>query len=62
MTGQDAANTAKAFNEKLELLRSEVKNVPKAKFIAYLIGLFMFPGGSILCLFALYLRIFKTHK
>ncbi|OUV50259.1 MAG: hypothetical protein CBC76_02785 [Flavobacteriaceae bacterium TMED116] len=50
------------FNEKLELLRSEVKKVPKAKFIAYLIGLFMFPGGSILCLVALYLRIFKTHK
>lgn len=51
-----------SFVEKLEILRSEVKKVPKARFTAYLIGLFMFPGGSILCAVALYLRMFKIPK
>ena len=51
-----------SFIKKLELIRDEVKNVPKARFAAYLIGLFMFPGGSILCAVALYLRFFKISK
>ncbi|MBL30192.1 MAG: hypothetical protein CMC81_02960 [Flavobacteriaceae bacterium] len=50
------------FTEKLELLSSEVKEIPKARFTGYLIGLFMLPGGSILCLAALYLRVFKISK
>ena len=51
-----------SFIKKLELIRDEVKNLPKARFTAYLIGLFMFPGGSILCAVALYLRFFKISK
>ena len=30
------------------------------KFVAYLVAIFLLPGGSILCLIALYYRIIKN--
>ena len=38
----------------------EVKEVKTEKFVAYLVAIFLLPGGSILCLIALYYRIIKN--
>jgi len=48
------------FKKKQEALRKEVRHVGKGKFIVYLIALFLLPGGSILCIIALYLRLLKN--
>ncbi|MDG2372044.1 MAG: hypothetical protein P8L83_05480 [Flavobacteriaceae bacterium] len=49
------------FKKKLEVLRKEVQHVRKGKFIAYLVALFLLPGGSILCIIALYIRLLKNN-
>lgn len=51
----------KDFLKRIRLIKKEVKEVKIGKFIAYLIALFFFPGGSILCIIALYIRILKKN-
>ena len=48
------------FLNKIRSIRKEVKEVKTGKFIAYLIALFFLPGGSILCIIALYIRFLKN--
>jgi len=48
------------FLKKTRLIRNEVKQVKTGKFIAYLVALFLLPGGSILCIIALYIRFIKN--
>tara|TARA_B100000579_G_C22357099_1_gene632136 strand:+ start:292 stop:471 length:180 start_codon:yes stop_codon:yes gene_type:complete len=48
------------FLKKVILVRKEVKEVKTEKFVAYLVAIFLLPGGSILCLIALYYRIIKN--
>jgi hypothetical protein len=49
------------FLKRIRLIKKEVKEVKTGKFIAYLIALFFLPGGSILCIIALYIRILKNN-
>jgi hypothetical protein len=49
----------KDFKEKLKELPGLVKKTSPNKFYPLLLALFLLPGGSFLCLFALYLRFFK---
>jgi hypothetical protein len=51
----------KDFLKQIRLIKKEVKEVKTGKFIAYLIALFFLPGGSILCIIALYIRILKNN-
>tara|TARA_B110000003_G_scaffold72139_1_gene73500 strand:- start:4720 stop:4932 length:213 start_codon:yes stop_codon:yes gene_type:complete len=51
----------KDFLKQIRLIKKEVKEVKTGKFIAYLIALFFLPGGSILCIIALYIRILKKN-
>jgi len=49
----------KSFKEHLKELPEVVKRTDPKKFYSLLVGLFLLPGGSFLCLFALYLRFLK---
>jgi len=49
------------FRENLSGIPEKVKNTSKGKFSVLLIALFLLPGGSILCLIAVYFR-FKNYK
>jgi|TARA_B110000495_G_C23023431_1_gene607589 hypothetical protein len=48
------------FLKRIRLIRKEVRGVKTGKFIAYLIVLFFLPGGSVLCIIALYIRYLKN--
>ena len=47
------------FLKRVRLIRKEVRGVKTGKFIAYLIVFFL-PGGSVLCIIALYIRYLKN--
>jgi hypothetical protein len=49
----------KGFKQRLNELPDLVKKTKPSKFYILLGGLFLLPGGSLLCAFALYLRYFK---
>ena len=49
----------KSFREHLNELPDTVKRTDSKKFYPLLVGLFLLPGGSFLCLFALYLRFLR---
>lgn len=51
----------KNFKENLASIPNRVEKTSKGKFSLLLITLFILPGGSILCLFALYFR-FRNRK
>ena len=51
----------KNFKENLASIPNRVEKTSKGKFSVLLIALFLLPGGSILCLIAVYLR-FKNYK
>jgi len=56
--------TSKYFQEflkRIRLIKKEVREVKTGKFIAYLIALFLLPGGSILCIIAIYIRFLKNN-
>jgi hypothetical protein len=48
-----------SFREQIAELPAQVKNTKPNRFYPLLVGLFLLPGGSFLCLFALYLRFIK---
>tara|TARA_B100000768_G_scaffold56312_1_gene54774 strand:+ start:502 stop:663 length:162 start_codon:yes stop_codon:yes gene_type:complete len=47
------------FKYKINELPEVIKKTNPNKFYPLLVGLFLLPGGSFLCLFALYLRFIK---
>ena len=49
------------FKENLTDIPIRVRKTSKGKFSLLLLTLFFLPGGSILCLFALYIR-FRDYK
>jgi hypothetical protein len=49
----------KGFKQSLKELPGLVKKTKPSKFYILLGGLFLLPGGSLLCAFALYIRYFK---
>ena len=51
----------KNFKENLDSIHNRVEKTSKGKFSILLLTLFFLPGGSILCLFALYFR-FRNRK
>lgn len=51
----------KNFKENLASIPNRVEKTSKGKFSILLLTLFILPGGSILCLFALYFR-FRNRK
>ena len=51
----------KNFKENLASIPNLVEKTSKGKFSILLLTLFFLPGGSILCLFALYFR-FRNRK
>ena len=51
----------KNFKENLASIPNRVEKTSKGKFSILLLTLFLLPGGSILCLFALYFR-FRNRK
>ena len=51
----------KNFKENLASIPNRVEKTSKGKFSILLLTLFFLPGGSILCLFALYFR-FRNRK
>jgi len=51
----------KNFKENLASIPNRVEKTSKGEFSILLLTLFFLPGGSILCLFALYFR-FRNRK
>ena len=49
----------KNFKQHLAKVPDLIKKTSPNKFYSLLIGLFLLPGGSFICLFALYLRFIK---
>jgi hypothetical protein len=47
------------FKQRIDELPRIVKETKPNRFYPLLVGLFLLPGGSFLCLFALYLRFVK---
>tara|TARA_A100001011_G_scaffold8548_1_gene9774 strand:+ start:1303 stop:1476 length:174 start_codon:yes stop_codon:yes gene_type:complete len=54
--------TFKKFKKNLASIPERVEQTSRGKFSLLLIFLFFLPGGSILCLFALYLKFKNTFK
>jgi len=51
----------KDLKQRLKELPDLVKKTKPSKFYLLLVGLFLLPGGSLLCVFALYLRFIKRE-
>jgi len=51
----------KTFKENLQELPKSIRETPAGKFYSLLVGIFFLPGGSILCLIAIYIRLTKSE-
>jgi len=51
----------KSFKENLKELPEKIRKTPPGKFYSLLVGIFFLPGGSILCLIAIYIRLTKSE-